>query len=254
MAIYRTVQMAFWTDAKIADTYSVEEKFLYLYCLTNPHTNLCGCYEISYRQIAFETGLTPQNVVKLIDGLQDKGVVGYSTDTSELLVVNWHRYNWTTSEKFRKPLGAEIQGIKDSHFKEYLSNLYEFGDAEYRIDTVSKKQDTVSEVKDKPVKPVKTKRVYGENGKVKLTDEEYQKLCEEYGDITANEAINYLDSYKIEKGYTTKSDYMTIRRWVVEAVNRNSKPKNRNFARENNVNDFLMQQATGGMYEQTGSI
>ncbi|MFR8334921.1 MAG: hypothetical protein ACLU9S_23255 [Oscillospiraceae bacterium] len=30
---------------------------MYLYCMTNPHTNLCGCYEVSIKQMANETGL-----------------------------------------------------------------------------------------------------------------------------------------------------------------------------------------------------
>ena len=49
MAIYRNVQTSFWTDVKIADDFNPEDRYFYLYLFTNPHTNLCGCYEVSVR-------------------------------------------------------------------------------------------------------------------------------------------------------------------------------------------------------------
>ena len=133
MAIYRTIQMSFWTDSKIADTFSPDEKLMYLYLLTNPHTNLCGCYEISFRQIAFEIGFKKDQVDKLIKALQEKRIVVYEVETGEVLIVNWHRYNWTLSPKFRKPLINEIKAIKHEPFRQYLENLLK----KYSDDTVS---------------------------------------------------------------------------------------------------------------------
>ena len=131
MAIYRNIQMSFWTDAKIADTFTPDEKLMYLYFLTNPHTNLCGCYEISSRQIAFEIGYKRDQVEKLIQSLQEKRVIVYSTDSRELLLVNWHKYNWTSSEKLKKPLREEVKKVKRPEFRKYLERIL------YGIDTVS---------------------------------------------------------------------------------------------------------------------
>lgn len=131
MAIYRNIQMSFWTDAKIADTFTPDEKLMYLYLLTNPHTNLCGCYEISVRQIAFEIGYKSEQVEKLIKSLQEKHVISYSLESREILLVNWHKYNWTTSEKFRKPLREEVKKVKKSEFRGYLERIL------YGTDTVS---------------------------------------------------------------------------------------------------------------------
>ena len=125
MAVYRTIQMSFWTDAKITDTFSTDEKLMYLYLLTNPHTNLCGCYEVSNKQIAFEIGFRRDLVEKLIKSLREKRVIDYSTDTNEILLVNWHKYNWTKSEKFRKPLQEDIKKVKYIPFRRYIErNLY----------------------------------------------------------------------------------------------------------------------------------
>ena len=52
MASYRNISMDFWTDSKVVDDFTPEDRYIYLYCMTNPHTNLCGCYEVSIKQIA----------------------------------------------------------------------------------------------------------------------------------------------------------------------------------------------------------
>ena len=141
MAIYRAIQMSFWTDAKITDTFSTDEKLMYLYLLTNPHTNLCGCYEVSSKQIAFEIGFRRDLVEKLIKSLQKKRIIDYSTDTNEILLVNWHKYNWTKSEKFRKPLQDEVKRVKHIPFKRYLEMiLYGTDIAQYSTEQYSTEQ------------------------------------------------------------------------------------------------------------------
>lgn len=136
MAKYRAISLNFWTDAKIADDFTPEDRYFYLYLFTNPHTNLCGCYEISLRQMVNETGYSKDTIERLIDRFKNfHKVVGYSPETKEVLLINWHKYNWTSSEKFRKPLGEEIKCIKNESFREYLSKLFEGEDVGYGIDT-----------------------------------------------------------------------------------------------------------------------
>jgi hypothetical protein len=101
-----------------------------------------------------------------------------------------------------------------------------------RADVVTKKRVSMREKYDKKVsdeettpetpqskRKVKVKEVknhYAQN--ITLTEDEHRKLCGEYGDIMTQAIISYLDSYKVEKAYKTKSDYLTIKRWVVDAV------------------------------------
>lgn len=126
MAVYRNIQISFWTDAKVADEFTPEDKYFYLYLFTNPHTNLCGCYEISRKQVSWETGYSIDTVDRLIDRfVRIHKVILFSKDTKELLLLNWYKYNWTTSDKFRKPLLKEIESIKCNEFKEYLTKMYE---------------------------------------------------------------------------------------------------------------------------------
>lgn len=75
--------------------------------------------------------------------------------------------------------------------------------------------------KDKNVKKDKKKDIipkisFAES--VELTQIEYDRLVSEFGEDITKRAIDYLSSYKAEKGYKTKSDNLTIRRWVIDAV------------------------------------
>ena len=125
MAKGRLISTSFWDDSKVVDDFTPEDKYIYLYCMTNPHTNLCGCYEVSVKQIASETGYNEDTVKRLLMRLdREHNVIRYSSTTKELLMLNWFRYNWSTSEKLNKPLLAEIRAIKDDGFREYLAGRY----------------------------------------------------------------------------------------------------------------------------------
>ncbi len=73
----------------------------------------------------------------------------------------------------------------------------------------SKEEEKEEEIK----KPNPTKNKYGEFEKVKLLDEEYNKLLENIGKAMADDLIVRLDSYKASTGKTYKSDYATILNW-----------------------------------------
>ena len=136
MALYRTISMSFWTDSKVVDDFTPEDKYFYLYLFTNPHTNLCGCYEISIKQMSYELGYSTDSILMLLKRFEEvHDVVRYSKDTKEILLLNWHKYNWTNSDKFRKPLAKELENIKDKNFREYLVSVFNGENKRYPIDT-----------------------------------------------------------------------------------------------------------------------
>lgn len=183
MANYRNVSMNFWTDSKVVDDFTPEDKYIYLYVLTNPHTNLCGCYEVSIRQIANETGYNTDSVERLLKRLdQTHNVLRYYAPTKEILILNWHRFNWTPSDKLNKPLLAEIQKVKHSGFREYLADLYN------ARDNIPAPYEPTEEA------PPKVERhKYGEYGWVRLSDDEYARLLADLGDEELRRCIAYVD-------------------------------------------------------------
>lgn len=236
MAIYRTIQMSFWTDTKVVDCFTPEDKYFYLYLMTNPHTNLCGCYEVSIKQVSDETGYTKETVERLIDRMEKvHNVIRYSKITKELLILNWSKYNWTTSPTFQKPLRKEIDEVKDSEFMVFLNDLADGIDTvsipyTYRTDTTVTVTDNnnlnsfdVSNIDTDKRKNNKNTKViekhrYGEYSHVTLTDNEYKRLSDEYGEDATKEAIRKVDEYCQESGKRYRDYNLTIRRWGFDGI------------------------------------
>lgn len=216
MAIYRQVKLSFWTDHLVSDNFSAEDKYFFLYLLTNLHTNLCGCYEVSKNQVAKEMGYSEETISTIIERFENKyNLIRYDKETYELLILNWSKHNWTESPKFRKLVKKEIESIKDKEFRKYLTGIFDGEDTEiYPIstpDTVSETSDTLvsicsvnknnsckdnslvepSNLEDKPVK--ETKRV-----RKKYEDtEDFKRFWDAYpkqkGKTEAREAFAKVD-------------------------------------------------------------
>lgn len=123
MATYRSVHISFWTDPKVDDDFSPEDKYFYLYLLTNPHTNLCGCYEISMKQMTRETGYNEDTIRALINRMANvHKVIEYDPETKEIYIIHWGRYNWANSEKTLKGVFKSISAIKSPNFRSALFN------------------------------------------------------------------------------------------------------------------------------------
>lgn len=76
-------------------------------------------------------------------------------------------------------------------------------------------------IDEKAGKPAKHK--HGEYQHVLLSDDEYQRLSDELGEEMLAKCIRKLDEYIEEKGYKAKSHYLSIKRWVIDAVREHRK-------------------------------
>lgn len=124
---YRILTEQFWTDVKIEEM-SFEEKSMYAYLITNPYTNGCGCYEVTLRQIAAQTGLTVKAATALITALQDKyKVIHYYEDTCEMLIYKFGRHNWSDSPKLLQGARNDAVQIKNMQAAEFIRQALEEG-------------------------------------------------------------------------------------------------------------------------------
>ena len=262
MALSRNIQLSFWTDAKVIDDFTPEDRYFFLYLMTNPHTNLCGCYEISKKQMSDETGYTKETIEKLIKRMSESHqVIRYSNASKEMLITNWHKYNWTESSKLRIALEREIETIKDSEFKSYLTEILNGNDTvsipyPYTMDNSvyantlntntlntntlnAETQNTETQKAESVKKSKSVKHIYGVYHHVRLSDDDYKRLCDEYGDIKAGECIAYLDEYiEMKPRYKANNHYLCIRKWVADAVEEN-KRKHQNRANNSSGNAYI---------------
>ena len=183
-----------------------------------------------------------------------------------MLIINWHKYNWTESSKLKVALEREIEAIKDPEFKNYLTEILNGNDTvsipyPYTMDnsvytntlntntlntntqntntlnTETQKAETQKAESVKKSKPVK--HIYGVYHHVRLSDDDYKKLCDEYGDIKTGECITYLDEYiEMKPSYKANNHYLCIRKWVADAVEEN-KRKHQNRANTSSGSAYI---------------
>lgn len=134
-------------------------------------------------------------------------------------IVDFIKYQYGSLSESCKPHLQVISLLKNHGlFKEYAKGIYTLKEKDK-----DKEQDKGKD-KDKE-KEKEKKHKYGVNKNVLLTDRELERLKKDHTETVTLLAIDYLSNYKIEKGYKTKSDNLTLRRWVFGAVQKNMKPE-----------------------------
>lgn len=115
MAKYRHVQTSFWSDARVSEEMTPEDKYFYLYLMTNEHTKQIGVYQITRKQIAFELGYSIETVKALLERFVSyHKLVMYNEETREICLVNWGKYNLNKGGKpIEDCIKKELKSIKD---------------------------------------------------------------------------------------------------------------------------------------------
>lgn len=264
MEIKRVVNTSLWNDDLVLEKFSAEDKYFWLYLLTNQYTSQLGIYHFPIKKVALDMGYSTETIYALLDRFEYKyNLIRYSQATSEIAIKNYLRHSIIRGGKpVFDCLVRDSKSVKDisllAYITEHLSN--------YNIDN-----DTVNNfinyLKDKEVninnndneesyhdsyhdsfkatskKKNPEKYRHGEYKNVLLTDDEYNRLAMDYGETLRDKAIAYLDIYIGEKDYKSKSHNLAIRRWVIDAVTRecrNSyKPINKAEQQLNETKDAL---------------
>ncbi|WP_197096441.1 replication protein [Paraclostridium sordellii] len=134
MAVFRQIHIDFWQDGFILDL-TPEEKYFYLYLMTNSKTTQCGVYELPKRIIETETGYNRETIEKLLDRFKDYEKIIYDKDTNEIFIYNWVKYNKIVSPKVKKCVEKELRAIKSKKLINlFLNECSKYG---YSIDTLS---------------------------------------------------------------------------------------------------------------------
>jgi hypothetical protein len=102
-----------------------------------------------------------------------------------------------------------------------LSSVPRKGDSVNDSDSDSVSDNVNDSDIDKPKKESKLK--LGQYNNVRLTQKEYDKLKSEHNNIDS--IIEWFSGYIEEKAYKSKSHNLSIRRWVIDACNKNSKER-----------------------------
>ncbi|WP_345911043.1 conserved phage C-terminal domain-containing protein [Bacillus altitudinis] len=115
MAKFRQVYTTFWNDPKVTEEMTPEDRYFYLYLITNPNTTQIGVYSITKKQMAFDLGYSIESINSLMDRFENHHeLIVYNNETRELAIKNWAKYNLN---KGGKPvldcIAKELREIKD---------------------------------------------------------------------------------------------------------------------------------------------
>ena len=250
MAIKRVVSTDFWTDPKVTDMFSPEDKYFMLYLLTNPHASLLGIYPFGIKVASFETGYSPEAIKVLLDRFEHKyRVVMYSHETQEIAVLNWLKHSiMKGGTPVMDGLMADAKRVKDKSLlravfrllrneenllptvKKFIEDYSEcLGDIDTTVNTnnininMDMDMDMDMELRGRNVvrnvdvtpttkksKPIRHK--YGRYLNVLLSDEDMEKLMNEFP-MDWQERIERLSEYVASTGKSYKNHLATIRSW-----------------------------------------
>lgn len=130
-ATFRTIRRTFWTDPYI-ESMPPARKLLYIYLFTSPHTNNLGVLNTTTRRIAFETGMTEDEVKEHLNVLEQQDAKITIDDVGggscggggggglSILVVNFIKHQCTTSPKLVMSLRALFRSVESEKIKAVL--------------------------------------------------------------------------------------------------------------------------------------
>ena len=192
-------------------------------------------------------------VDKALDALIDLGMVELQDDGTFFIPET------TDLIGFETEWAKQKRDWREQKRQEQDNNKTTSGQSQDNVYPLSDKSKRKSKSKSKSIeKNVKEKNPYGEFSHVLLTDAEYLKLSERYGEAKTTEYIVKLDRY-IEnypaKGNKYKSHYATILNWIEkdgkEAKTTSEQPKRYN---PYNVDDILNQAAAIEQKEKGNNV
>ena len=154
-----------------------------------------------------------------------------------VVIKHWKIHNYIAKDRYKetkyKEEKASLEYDENNAYTLCIQPVYEV-DTQVRLgkdrlgkDSIEYIPDSIESEPAPKKKPVKHK--HGEYQKVLLTDNEVEKLIEEYGKDMVVKLIKFLDEYIEMKGYKAKNHYLAIKKWVVDAVKEreSKKPINR---------------------------
>ena len=124
MGVKRVVDTDFWKDDCVAEKYSAEDRYFFLYLLTNPNSKQCGIYHLPLRVIAFEMGHSRDSVESIIDRFEHrfKNII-YNKETQEIAILNFLKYSIVKGGKpVEDCIRKELEKVKD---KTLIRAVYE---------------------------------------------------------------------------------------------------------------------------------
>lgn len=123
MAKFRQIQTSFWSNTYIQEEMTAEDKYFYLYLMTNEFTTQIGIYSITKKQMAFDLGYSIESVTALLQRFETyHKLIKYDVESREIILLKWAENNLNIGGKpVQDLIKKEIEQVKN---KEFLALMY----------------------------------------------------------------------------------------------------------------------------------
>lgn len=118
MSKFRQIQTSFWSDTYIQEEMTAEDKYFYLYLMTNEFTTQIGIYPITKKQMSFDLGYSLESVQALLQRFETyHKLIKYDTETREIILLKWAENNLNVGGKpVQDLIKKEISQVKNKDF------------------------------------------------------------------------------------------------------------------------------------------
>ncbi len=142
MEVFTKVERGYWQDEFILEL-TPEQKFFYLYLMTNNKVNTLGAYVFPMTMSTLELGYNRETVKKLLDHFVEAGKIMYDETTNEVFLLNWPKRNWNKKTATLRALKKDFNALKSPVLREKISAMLSaFCGGEDAIDDTEEQKGT----------------------------------------------------------------------------------------------------------------
>lgn len=123
MEVFTKVERGYWQDEFILELTS-EQKFFYLYLMTNNKVNTLGAYVFPIKMSTVELGYNNETVLKLLDHFAQAGKIIWDESTKEVFLLNWPKRNWNKKTATLRALKKDFSALKSPVLRETVALLF----------------------------------------------------------------------------------------------------------------------------------
>lgn len=220
------INTRFWSDSWIREKLNPLDRYLFLYFLTNEHTNICGIYELSLPAIAFETGIDKEDLKKtMFPRLKPKV---YYID-GWVCVTNFPRHQAKDNPKIQKGIEYELALIPSHILDKAIAYGYPIQGASHPNPNPNPNpkiaasppipfllKDQIKKLEDNPRRDLNIIALYLEKKKPDIrTAQQLQSALKRH--LRAAKALSAFDDDQILKACATaEKEYPKI--WTIETL------------------------------------
>lgn len=243
----RVVRVSLWNDDRVLNEFSPEDRYFWLYLLTNPYTTQLGIYSLPVKVAAIHLGYSKEVVTILLERFENKyNLIRISEETGEIAIRNYLRHSIL---KGGKPvydcLMKEASEVKDEKLLAWVfENVLDYYNRhpgttnltvlEFIRDSQSQLGLSLNENDNDNDNHNDNERIVNESSKSPKTQrktafkvptlEEVRMYCEERKNGV--DAQHFIDFYT-SKGWMIGKNHMKDWKAAVRTWERNRKPDNR---------------------------